>query len=93
MYPVINGTNTETIAISAVAASFAKVLTANIRYSFMASVDCYVLQGAAPTATAGAGASRFVAAGRELRVSGDNGAVLSVVAGGAGFATISPAQE
>jgi hypothetical protein len=65
-------------AVSAVAATMSPTMAAAQFYLFISSTNCYILQGAAPTATAADG-SMFVPAGVLLTLDGTAGAKLSVI--------------
>lgn len=64
-------------------------MTATDLYVFTCDIDCYVKQGAAPTAAASDG-SMFVPAGMPLLIDGAQGAKLAVLRAGAsdGVATM-----
>jgi len=76
-------TTSDSQAVGAVAATMAPTMTASERWLFVANTDCYIKQGAAPTATAGDG-SMFVPAGVFVVISGLGGAKLSVIQASAG---------
>lgn len=68
----------EVEAVTAVAASFTTEMAAGEFYVFASSTNCYIAQGATPTATAGDG-SMFVPAGVQVLIDGGLGAALSVI--------------
>ncbi len=79
-------------AIGAAAATFALSMEPGLCYLFVANTDCFVLQGANPTATAADG-SMFVPSRSAVVLSGDNGAKLSVIRDTAdGKASLTPIQ-
>lgn len=71
-------TASQSAAIGGAAANVATALTPGKRYEFTANTNCYIKQGVAPTATAGAG-SLYVPAGRVVPIHGSNGAVISAI--------------
>lgn len=75
-YP--NTTASQSAAIGGAAANVATALVPGKRYEFTANTSCWIKQGAAPTATAGAG-SLFVPAGRVVPITGSRGAIISAI--------------
>lgn len=75
-YP--NTTTSQSAAIGVAAANVATALVPGKRYEFVANTDCWIKQGSAPTATAGAG-SMFVPARRVVPIHGSRGAVISAI--------------
>lgn len=65
-------------AVSSTAATMTPTMVAGGFYQFVCTVACYILQGAAPTATAADG-SMFVPANTPITLDGTAGAKLSVI--------------
>lgn len=92
-----NITASETVAIGAASVAFttsmavATTIVQTQLYSFVANADCWIAQGAAPTATAGS-ASLFVKAGTYVELDPKFGVKLAVIQDGAstGKATLTP---
>lgn len=79
LVPILNSaTLSKFSTVTATSAVIGLVLAAGQLYVFNASTDCYVMQGATPTAAASNG-SWFVKAGSPMVVDGNQGAGLAVV--------------
>lgn len=65
-------------AVAATAATSGLTMVAGRTYLFVSNTDCYIKQGATPTATAADG-SMFVPSRVPIELSGDNGAALSII--------------
>lgn len=76
IYPKLSASQSTTI--TAAAANVATALVPGKRYIFVANTDSWIKQGAAPTATAGAG-STFVPARTIVQIIGGSGAVISAI--------------
>lgn len=72
---------TITIAVSGTAASFSTVMASDSgrRYEFISTTNCWIAQGATPTAAANANGSKYVPAGLPVIIDANVGATLSVV--------------
>ena len=82
----------DVMAVTSSAAAMAPTMVDGGSYIFVCSVACYILQGAAPTATAADG-SMYVPAGVTLLLDGTLGAKLSVIrAAGDGTASLTRAK-
>lgn len=80
-------------AVAATAATSGLTMLAGVLYRFVANTDCFIKQGATPTATA-ADASMFVPSRVEVVLSGNNGAALSIIRDTAdGKASLTPLQD
>lgn len=79
-------------AVTVTAATSGLAMQAGVTYRFVANTDCFIKQGASPTATAADG-SMFVPARDVVYLSGDNGAALSIIRDSAdGKASLTPVQ-
>ena len=93
--PILITAASESVAVTSTAATLATDLTdtgqpGDYVYAFSANTDCWILQSASPTATAGNG-SVFVPAGAIILLDGSNGAAVSVIRDSAdGAASLTP---
>lgn len=89
MYPLSPDTTTsDSQAVGAVATTMAPTMGVADRWLFVSSTNCWIAQGAAPTAAAADG-SMFVPANVFVTISGKGGAKLSVIqASAAGTASL-----
>lgn len=79
-------------AVGAVAATSGLTMAAGFYYLFVSNTDCFIAQGASPTATA-SDASMFVPSRTPIVLAGSNGAALSIIRDTAdGKASLTPAQ-
>lgn len=79
-------------AVGAVAATSGLTMDAGFFYLFVSNTDCFIAQGATPTATA-ADASMFVPSRTPIILAGSSGAALSIIRDTAdGKASLTPAQ-
>lgn len=84
----------QTVTITAVSAQAFTGLDANVRYMLVATIACWVAQGATlqTAAIGGASASCLIPANTPIYFWGDDGAVLSVI-GTAGTLTCTAVAE
>lgn len=76
LYP--DTTTSDVQAVTITAATMTPAFATTETWMFVSSTDCYIAQGAAPTATAADG-SMFVPAGVIITLSGKAGAKVSVI--------------
>ena len=69
---------TDFTAVAGTSATFGATLLSGSVYVFAASTDCWIAQGASPTAAKAAG-SMFVAKGQQVLLDGSQGPKLAVV--------------
>lgn len=77
--PVTLSAKTSTVTAAAAAFSAGMLNTSNAFWLFSSSTNCWISQGATPTAVAGAAGNTFVGAGQQVYLDGRNGADVSVV--------------
>lgn len=84
--------SSDVTAVTSTAATSGRTMLAGVVYAFVSSTDCFIAQGATPTATAADG-SMFVPSRTVVYLAGDNGAALSVIRDTAdGKASLTPVQ-
>jgi hypothetical protein len=81
--PCFNGGTLDFTAVSGSSAQFSTTMKAGQIFAFTASTDCWICQGANPTAAKSAG-SMFVAKGSRQLIDGGEGAKLAVLQDSAG---------
>jgi hypothetical protein len=75
--PVITGA--KFTAVTATSAVFSAAMVAGQFWQFTSSTNCWIKQGATPTAVVGTVANLFVPANVVVTLSGSNGADLAVI--------------
>ncbi len=76
LYP--DPTTSDSQAVTVAAATMTPTMTKQETWIFVSSTNCWIAQGAAPTAVAADG-NMFVPAGAVITISGKSGAKLSVI--------------